>query len=361
MKIAFIHPFFLRYARGIERYTANLASALIQAGARVDILTWSWPNPISWQELHPAVRVLTVPTFRYFSAWFVWPFYLMHLLRERYDHVFFYFADYGEMQTFNLLKSQVFSVVLHFPYSQVPHRYHTLTGSGLFERARHIMAVSEYVGREMQVYSRRTCAVIPHGVDASRFRPAPEARLIFRQSLGLDPDTPVILSVCALELRKGVQHVLRALTAIAREVPDVCYVVVGDGPDAEFLLQLARELELSDRTHFLPATPDVQACYQAADVFAIPARGEASSLVSLEALACELPVVASCRAPFDELIRPGWGYLVNEEDPADVAGVLTRLLMDADSRARMGRAGREYVLAYHNWNTVAARYLELLA
>jgi glycosyltransferase involved in cell wall biosynthesis len=360
MKVAFIHPFLLRYARGIERYTVNLASALTRAGAQVDILTWRWSHPLVWGEQDSAVRILTVPTPRYYAAQFVWFFYGMHLLRERYDHVFVYFADYGEAQALNLLKRQSFSVVLHFPHSQVPHRYRTLMRSRLFARARHIIAVSPHVGVEMQSFSGRTCSVIPPGVDTSLFQPSSDARRMFRQELEIPPDTPLILSVCALEMRKGVQHVLRALPIVAQNVPEVQYLVVGDGPDAESLYKIARDLGVMHLTHFLPARSDVQICYQASDVFAILARGEALPSACLEAMSCELPVVASSQPPFDELIQPQWGCQINDEDPAKVADALTRLLLDGHSRARMGKAGREHILTHHNWDTIAARYLELL-
>lgn len=360
MKLAFVHPFFLRYARGIERYTANLASALAVAGAQVDILTWRWPNPLTWAELNPAVRVLTLPTARYYAARFVWPFLLAHLWRERYDHIFIHFADYGEAPALNLARRQPYTVVLHFPYHQVPQRYHSLVSSGLLQRATHRISVSEYVAREMREWAGYSSRVISHGVDLGRFRPQPESRASVRAQLGLDPTDLLILSVCALEMRKGVQRVLRALPIVLRQIPEVHYLVVGDGPDGLALRRLREELGLTRRVHFLPATPDVQRYYQAADVFAILAHGEASSLVGLEALACGLPVIAAQQPPFDELIQPAWGCQVAEGDPSAVAVALCNLLTDPAARAHLGLAGRAYIEANHTWQMIAARYLEFL-
>jgi glycosyltransferase involved in cell wall biosynthesis len=361
VKIAFIHPFFLRYPRGIERYTANLASALTRANAEVDILTWKYSPPLVWKELDPRVRVIAVPAPRYYTASFAWYFYLLHLKQERYQHVFIHFADYGEARALSLFKKQTFSIVLHFPYSQVHYRYHTLTENHLFERADHIVAVSDFVRREMNAYSGRESVVIPHGVDTDLFQPSSAARDKIRQSLGLQPDAPLILSVCALEMRKGVQHVMHALPTIIQNVPKVQYVVMGDGPDAASLHRLCQQLGLVNRVHFLPASTEVQSFYQSADVFAIPAKGEASSLASLEALACALPVVASCRPPFAELIQPDCGYLVNEENSVELAGILVNLLQDGKKRESMGMAGRKYVLEHHVWDRIAARYLELIS
>lgn len=363
MKLAFIHPFFLRYARGIERYTANLASALAKTGVQVDVLSWRWPNPLSWKELYPTVRVLTGLTPKYFAAKLIWPFYLKRLFQERYDHIFINFADYGEAQAIkliSLIRSQPFSVVLHFPYSQVPHRYHSLTSSHLFERACHVVAVSSYVREQMQAYSGKICELIPHGVDASLFRNNPTAKHQLCRELGLDPRANLILSVCALEMRKGVQHVMRSLPLLKRAIPGVEYLVVGDGPDSEKLRRISKELNVADYTHFLPATPNVQPFYQAADLFVILANGEASSMVSLEALSSELPVVASKHPPFNELINPAWGYQVNEENPDQVASVIERLLTERETREQMGKAGRQYILKHHNWDVIAEQYLGLL-
>jgi len=63
--LAFIHPFLYRYRRGIERFTVNLTSALAELGNDVEILTWRWPEPVHWPDLHPNVRVVSFPTPHY--------------------------------------------------------------------------------------------------------------------------------------------------------------------------------------------------------------------------------------------------------------------------------------------------------
>src|SRR5687768_16372073 len=68
MRIAFIHPFLYRYARGIERFLFRLANALARDGVEVEILTWSWPKPVAIDTLEPQVRVRVLPTSRYFAA-----------------------------------------------------------------------------------------------------------------------------------------------------------------------------------------------------------------------------------------------------------------------------------------------------
>ena len=104
MKIAFLHPFLYRYPRGIERYTINLGTALVRQDTAVDILTWRWPEPLSWSELEPRVTVRTFPTSRYYAANLVVPFYVLALMRNRYDMLYIHFADYGEAPALRLLR-----------------------------------------------------------------------------------------------------------------------------------------------------------------------------------------------------------------------------------------------------------------
>jgi len=365
MRLAFVHPFLFRYARGIERYTVNLASALIADNNEVDILTWHWPDPLHWSELAPQAGVQIIPAARYFAAWFAVPFIARHLLQKTYDMVYIHFADYGEARALRLLKlmrrQPPFSIVLHYPYSQVPHRYHSFVRSGLAQQARQIIAVSQCVADEAQPVLGRSCAVISHGVDVARFHPDPLQRVNMRHRLGIPQDAPLLLTISAFEERKGMQWLIRALPDVIHQYPTVRYLIVGDGPYGPELRRLTQELGLQQQVHFHPATPDVAPFYQAADLFVILARGEASSLVSLEALACELPVLAALHPPFNELIRPAWGRQVDETDFQAIVSALSEILQDSDQRRAMGCQGRAYILAEHTWPAVARQYQDLLS
>jgi 1,2-diacylglycerol 3-alpha-glucosyltransferase len=364
MRIAFIHPFLFRYARGIERYTVNLASALVRNQVEVDILTWKWSPPVAWSELDSQVQVKAFPISRYLTASLVWPFYVSHLLRTSYDHIIIHFADYGETQALKwllLLRPKTpFSIVLHFPYSLVPHRYNSFAKSGLFERARHVIAVSRFVAREAEAFSGRPCNTISHGVDTGRFCPNPEQRLLWRKKLGFDQDAIILLTVAALEKRKGVQEVLAVLPRLLEKQRQIRYVIVGDGPDQAEIESIIVNSHLNNFVRMLPADPEVLPYYQAADIFIIPARGEASSLVTLEALACELPVIASNSPPFDELISPEWGIQIDPLQPEQVIGAIEFLVSSNEMRSKLGQAGREHVARFHRWDAIAGQYRELL-
>lgn len=359
--VAFIHPFLYRYARGIERFTFNLANALAQGGVDVHLITWRWPQRVEIDVLDPRVRVHFMPASRYYAAKVVVPFYVGHLLRQRYDFVWIYFAGYGEAEALNLVRRQRFGIVFHYPYAQVPHRYEEFRRSGLAQQAARIVSVSQYVADGVQEALGRDSIVIHHGVDTERFRPDPEARARVRHSLGLAATTPLLVTAAALEERKGVQWVLRALPEVLQTHPDTLYLVLGDGPYRLALEELAQTLNLNDHVRFLGVQADVVPFLQAADISLILARGEASSLTALESMACGVPVIAADRPPFNELLRPDYGLMVTEQDVYQVADVICDLLSEPTRMRSMGMVGRNQIESQFQWSKVERQYRKLTA
>jgi phosphatidylinositol alpha-1,6-mannosyltransferase len=168
--------------------------------------------------------------------------------------------------------------------------------------------------------------------------------------------------------RKGVDATLRALPRVRGHLPDVVYLVVGDGPDLPRLRALAAELGVEEHVRFLPGvdydlTP---AYYNAADVVTMPCRDdppevEGFGIVFLEANACGKPVVGTYAGGIPDAIRHGeTGLLVEPDDPDRLADAIVTLLTTPDTAARLGRQGREHVLREANWDAVAHRIFETM-
>ena len=363
MKIAIISPFLLRYARGIERFTQCLSESLVCHNMEVDLLTWQWPDPVSWEPLLPNVRVRQVPYLRYFMRWIAVPYYLSWLAHERYDWVMLFFAGYGEAETLSLLRrlrKQPYCVVFHFPCQQVSHRYAEFERFGLARRADRLVAVSRYVARGVEAQFDQECAVIGNGVDPGVFGPAPGARATVRQRLRAHPDTPALITLAALEERKGVQWVVRAIPRLLPEFPDLQYWVLGEGAYRVALNAEIRQLGLESHVHLLGSVNDVVPYLAAADIGCLLSYGESFGIALIEYMAMELPIVASRHPPFGELIRPAWGVMVDERDTEAVVVELRALLRHPRRCRAMGAAGRRQVLQHHTWDQVADDYLRLL-
>jgi phosphatidylinositol alpha-1,6-mannosyltransferase len=210
-------------------------------------------------------------------------------------------------------------------------------------------------------------AVLHPGVDTTRFVPAsvdPAARA----RLGWT-NRRVILTVGALQKRKGQDMMIRALPAIRRRCPDVLYAVVGEGWEQSYLDQLVREHGVSDLVQFLgvPGDAELIECYQQCDVFALPNRQvgwdfEGFGIVLLEAQACGKPVITGLSGGTSETLVPTeTGELVECDTPDRLAAVVADLLEDPARRAKMGGHAREWAVRRFDWQVLSRQAKEVLA
>ncbi|MBX5485938.1 GDP-mannose-dependent alpha-(1-6)-phosphatidylinositol monomannoside mannosyltransferase [Mycolicibacterium hassiacum DSM 44199] len=205
---------------------------------------------------------------------------------------------------------------------------------------------------------------LPPGVDVQRFAPDEVARAELRARYGLD-DRPVVVCVSRLVPRKGQDMLIRALPAIRQRVPEAALVIVGGGPYRNTLHRLAHSFRVHEHVVFTDAVPatDLPAHYAMGDVFAMPCRTRGAGLdvegfgiVFLEASACGVPVVAGRSGGAPETVVDGTtGVVVNGWDVGEIAAAITDLLIDRRRAARMGAAGRRWVVDNFGWHTQAER------
>ncbi|MEZ5099823.1 MAG: glycosyltransferase family 4 protein [Thermoleophilia bacterium] len=205
--------------------------------------------------------------------------------------------------------------------------------------------------------------VVPNGIDPSVFRP--RARADVRAGLGLGPE-PLVASVGRLDRDKGVHHAIDALHALTDHVPDLRLVLVGEGPEGDGLARRARELGVADRVTFAGSLgrDGVAATMAAADVFLFPTeRAEAAPLVLPQAMATGVPVIASRIGGIVEVAGPRSesAVLVPPGDLRALVEALRHLLADETLRERIGRAGRERVLAEYSLEGMIDRTLAVYA
>jgi phosphatidylinositol alpha-1,6-mannosyltransferase len=201
--------------------------------------------------------------------------------------------------------------------------------------------------------------VVHPGVDNERFRPDLDARDL-RNRFGAGPGR-LLVSVGRLQRRKGHDSVLAAMHALRSELPDLVYVIVGDGVERMRLESLARELQLEGRVHFegeIPASL-LPRYYSAADVFILPTRVdegdfEGFGLVFLEAAATGTPVIAGRSGGVPEAVADGeTGLLVDPTSTSELAQAIRTLVTTPHLGERLGQAGRARVLRQFSWNRAA--------
>ncbi|MDQ6805763.1 MAG: glycosyltransferase family 4 protein [Actinomycetota bacterium] len=180
-----------------------------------------------------------------------------------------------------------------------------------------------------------------------------------RSELGLTPDTPVIAVVAVLRPQKALSVLLEAYALVLDRAPTAHLVIAGDGPSQLELEQLATDLALDGRLHFLGRRDDVDSILRAADVAALSSDFEGTPLFVTECMASRTPLVATAVGGVPDLIKHGRsGLLVPPRDPAALADGLARLLADPAERERLASEAA-LRLSEFTIDTITARVCEL--
>jgi phosphatidylinositol alpha-1,6-mannosyltransferase len=207
------------------------------------------------------------------------------------------------------------------------------------------------------------------GVDTDRFAPDEVARAELRVRYRLG-ERPVVVCLSRLVPRKGQDMLIRAMPAIRQRVPGAALVIVGGGPYLDSLRRLAHSFGVAEHVVFTEGVPgaELPAHHALADVFAMPCRTRGAGLdveglgiVFLEASSTGVPVVAGRSGGAPETVRDGeTGVVVDGWDVGVIAASVSDLLADRDRAARMGEAGRRWVVENWQWRNKAQGLAELL-
>ena len=228
----------------------------------------------------------------------------------------------------------------------------------------HFHAITEAVKRSAVAALRLDpdrISVIERGRDPARLgHPGAARRGETRRRLGLDEDHEVVLSVGRQEYQKGQRYLLEAVERLAPQRPRLVALVVGRGGQASAELDRLRDRpELRDRVRFLGHRHDVPDILAAADVFAFPSLFEGLGGVLIEAMALEVPIVASDLPPVRDVVEGRAALLVPAAVPQDLATAITRVLDDRTAARAMGRAGREIFERRFTLERSTVRMIEL--
>ena len=202
----------------------------------------------------------------------------------------------------------------------------------------------------------REIRVVPNFIDPSRFseaRKGPGARRWAKEG------EQVVVHVSNYRRLKRVLDVVRIFHRISRERL-VRLLLVGEGPELSRAEQTCHELGIADQVVLLGTVGAVEEVLTHADLFLLPSRVESFGLAALEALACEVPVVASDVGGLPEVVRDGEnGYLRPVGDVEGMAAAACSLLEDEGKRRRFGRAGRRLAVAKFTQRDIVRIYRSL--
>jgi glycosyltransferase involved in cell wall biosynthesis len=222
----------------------------------------------------------------------------------------------------------------------------------LLARYPRVIAVSSDVRGELLRYGAREdrVTVVLNGIDAEQFRRDPARNLVVRHAFGLTSEEIAVVAVGRLEPEKRFDLLLRAFAPLAARRPELKLFIAGDGSSRQMLEAERERLGLGRASRLLGHVADPADVYQAADVFVQSADNEGTPNAVLEAMAFEVPIVATDAGGTRELIRHGEdGLVVPRGDERALSAAIGSVMTDraaARSRAESARARVESDLAF---------------
>ena len=220
-----------------------------------------------------------------------------------------------------------------------------------------VTAVSESLKRDTTAALgvRRDIHVIPNFLDCAEYRRRPDPELRARLCPPGDCEA-IVMHISNFRSVKRTSMVLDIFARIRRQVP-ARLVMVGDGPDRLAVERQAAEAGLSELVDFVGEQYEVISWLSSADLFLLPSAQESFGLAALEAMACEVPVVASRVGGLPEVITDGrTGFICDPDDPSAMADRGVQILTDTALARTIGAAAASEVRSRFCASVVVPQY-----
>lgn len=220
-----------------------------------------------------------------------------------------------------------------------------------------ITAISNYLEKETRktFNIEKPIEVIPNFVDTDRFKPGENE---CSRDMFANPDQKIIMHMSNYRPVKNAPHVVEIYNRIQKKIPSKL-ILIGDGPDTGNVMNLVRDLGLSERVIFLGNQDRVHNILPLADLFLLPSGNESFGLAALEALSCGVPVVASIVGGVPELVQNDInGYLSPIGDIEGMAESSIKVLTDDKLHERLSANARQNVLDKYKIDEVIGKYLK---
>lgn len=358
MKIALVVYQFIKEKGGVERYVSDLSKQLLDRGYEVHIFTHRFG-----QDQDKRLIFHNVPAITWWSPLKYWTFAVNapKIIKEcgvKFDIIHGFtqtlFQDIYQvgggchweymMHTYPLMQSMFGKIVMCL---NPRHSSLLLLERIIFRKKcyKQIVCVSEQCRKEVLHHYKPLATdieVVYNGVDTHIFTIQNKLRSnnTIRTKYAIAPDEILLLFVGSGFKRKGLKHVIDALSFMDRNIK-IKLLVVGKGKSREYQ-RFAKQKGISDKIIFTGVCKNIEEIYAAGDIFVFPSEYDPFGIACLEAMATGLPVVASRSSGISEIITQGKdGFLLNSSiDAKEIANYIC-LLLDKKPREQLGFAARQ--------------------
>ncbi len=374
-KILMLNYEFPPLGGGAGNATHNISRELVKLGYDVSVLTSGCRGDkadeikdgvriyrvISWRKgihdcgLRGALTYLIFASMKLFSL----------RIKERYDLLHYFFSIPTGLLSFLPWSFLKVPYIVSLRGSDVPHYdkhnrvVHILglilqsINRRIWTNASRVIALSSSLRQTaLRTSPDRKIEVISNAIEADHFKPDGGA--------SASSDTFKLITVSRLINRKGIDHILRALSGI--DDGNIRLLIVGTGNYKQALEKLCSDLGLNGRVEFHGSCPrlELTRLYNGADLFILPSLAESFGMVFAEAMACGLPVIGTRTGGIVDLITHQEGGLLVE--PANVEEIQEAIILMKNSpelRLEMGRKNREKILRDYCWDNIASQYADV--
>ncbi|MEA2089050.1 MAG: glycosyltransferase family 4 protein [Patescibacteria group bacterium] len=233
----------------------------------------------------------------------------------------------------------------------------------IFTKADYLQAISNYLanwGRSMGFKGK--LKVIPNAVSTAHFSQeySEEELNNLKKELGKSENDKYVVTTSRLVLKNAVDDVIKSLQYLPENVK---FLILGDGPDRNKLGELAKKLKVENRVKFLGLVDHkiMPKYLKASDIFIRPSLSEGLGNSFLEAMAAEIPVIATQEGGiadflFDAKKNPDkktTGWAVNTRDPKGIANAIKEILNNSDKTAEVVASAKKMVFEKYDWDIIA--------
>jgi len=224
--------------------------------------------------------------------------------------------------------------------------------------AKMIISISGFLAEEIQrIYGvhHSKIHVVPNGVAYHHFNGYLEPGPV-KEHYGIAPLDPTILAVGRMIAQKGMDLLVEAVPMVLGYFPSAKFIIAGEGPEKEGLINRANQLGVGHAIRFLGSLSrgEYSELMRSIDILALPSRNEPFGIVALEAWAAGKPVVATTAGGPREFVWHNVNGFLVDANPGGLAHGIGSLLADHDHCRALGRNGRVAVEDRFNWDTVAS-------
>lgn len=359
---------------GIESFAENLAIYLKKLGNDIKIVT-TYLNGGKRYDTYKGIPILRIfdskALIGKFGSILILNYYTFTLNLIKKKNFQFYKDSDAIIFTFTpaflwFFKIKSFPIILvfhHYDRPKLMNEYLTLPflhhlEKRQFKKIKNIIAVSNSSKNEIIKnlgIEEKYIEVIPNGVDMKKFSPSKMSREI-RERYG----NKILLYSGQMVYRKRVPVLLKAMSYVIKEIPEIHLILIGNGPKLEYCKKLSKSLGIQKNVSFLGFVKEevLMKYYASSDIFVFPSELEGFGQVITEAMASGTPVICANKAPMSEIIENG-GKTFKLNDSKDLSKKIIELLSDQEELIKL-RGNALKVAKKYDWLHVAETYIDYI-